>query len=166
MKIYGNWGLFYSKIPNDLAARALSSDAGVSRADYFDAGLTQPVPDGVLALGTTSHFLQQGVSADVIDPDVKSSYVNECWPDSNSRRRRAERRRALHPSLHSARARGRAAIPDRRQRSRHSRRHSVDFTLTNPVGGHADGGRSRRELREAGPSIRRDRGHRRQTVGE
>ena len=77
MKIYGNWGFFYSKIPNDLAARALSSDAGVSRADYFDLGLTQPVPDGVLALGTTSHFLQQGVSADVIDPNVKSSYVNE-----------------------------------------------------------------------------------------
>ena len=38
MKVYGNWGFFYSKIPNDLAARALSSDAGVSRADYFDAG--------------------------------------------------------------------------------------------------------------------------------
>jgi hypothetical protein len=77
MKIYGNWGLFYSKVPNDLAARALSADAGVSRADYFDANLTQPVPDGVLALGTTSHFLQQGVSADQIDPNVKASYVNE-----------------------------------------------------------------------------------------
>jgi len=77
MKIYGNWGWFYSKVPNDLAARALSSDAGVSRADYFDAGLTQPVPDGTVALGTASHFLQQGVSADVIDPSAKSSYVNE-----------------------------------------------------------------------------------------
>jgi outer membrane receptor protein involved in Fe transport len=77
MKIYGNWGFYYSKVLNDLAARALSSDAGVSRADYFHAGLTQPVPDGVLALGTTSHFLQQGVSADLIDPSVKSSYVNE-----------------------------------------------------------------------------------------
>jgi hypothetical protein len=77
MKIYGNWGFFYSKVPNDLAARALSSDAGVSRADYFDLALTQPVPDGVSALGTTSHFLQQGVSADVIDPNVKSGYVNE-----------------------------------------------------------------------------------------
>ena len=77
MKIYGNWGWFYSKIPNDLAARALSADAGVSRADYFDAALTQPVPDGTLALGTTSHFLRQGLSSDVIDPNVKSSYVNE-----------------------------------------------------------------------------------------
>jgi Carboxypeptidase regulatory-like domain/TonB dependent receptor-like, beta-barrel len=77
MKIYGSWGRFYSKIPNDLAARALSADAGVSRADYFDSALTQPVPDGVLALGTTSHFLQQGASADTIDPNVKASYVNE-----------------------------------------------------------------------------------------
>ena len=77
MKIYGSWGFFYGKMPNDLAARALSADAGVSRADYFDLGLTQPVPDGVLALDTTSHFLQQGVAASAIDPDVKSSYVNE-----------------------------------------------------------------------------------------
>jgi hypothetical protein len=77
MKIYGNWGFFYSKVPNDLAARALSSDSAVSRADYFDLALTQPVPDGVLALGTTSHFLQQGLMADLIDPKTKSSYVNE-----------------------------------------------------------------------------------------
>ena len=76
-KIYGNWGWFYAKVPNDLAARALSSDAGVSRADYFDAALTRPVPDGTLALGTTQHFLQQGISADTIDPTLKSSYVNE-----------------------------------------------------------------------------------------
>jgi hypothetical protein len=77
MKIYGSWGFFYSKVPNDLAARALSSDAGVSRADYFDVNLTQPVPEGTVALGTTSHFLQQGVSADLIDPKAKASYVNE-----------------------------------------------------------------------------------------
>ncbi len=77
MKVYGNWGFFYSKVPNDLAARALSTDAGVSRADYFDINLTQPVPDGTVALGTTSHFLQQGVSADLIDPSAKASYLNE-----------------------------------------------------------------------------------------
>jgi Carboxypeptidase regulatory-like domain/TonB dependent receptor-like, beta-barrel len=77
MKIYGNWGLFYVKLPNDLAARALSIEAGVSRADYFDLALTQPVPDGVLALGTTQHFAALGSSADAIDPDIKSSYLNE-----------------------------------------------------------------------------------------
>ena len=30
-KLYANWGRFYAKIPNDLAARALSADAGVTR---------------------------------------------------------------------------------------------------------------------------------------
>ena len=76
-KIFANWGRFYSKIPNDLAARALGLDAGISRADYFDAALTQPIPDGVLAANTTSHFLQQGTSADSIDPNVKSGYMDE-----------------------------------------------------------------------------------------
>ena len=85
-KIFANWGRFYAKIPNDLAARALSADAGISRADYYDANLTQPIPDGVLTItqtpgGTpssaTSHFLQQGLGADLIDPNAKSSYVDE-----------------------------------------------------------------------------------------
>ena len=78
MKIYGSWGFFYGKIPNDLAVRALSADASVSRADYFDLDLTQPVPDGVLALDTTSHFLQQGVAATTIDPSVKSTTSTRC----------------------------------------------------------------------------------------
>ncbi len=36
-KLFGNFGRFYARIPNDLAARALSADDGISRADYFDA---------------------------------------------------------------------------------------------------------------------------------
>ncbi len=85
-KLFANWGRFFAKIPNDLAARALSSDAGISRADYFDANLTQPVPEGVaittqtpggVAQTVTQHLLLQGVGADLIDPDVKSSYVDE-----------------------------------------------------------------------------------------
>jgi hypothetical protein len=85
-KLFANWGRFFAKIPNDLAARALSADAGVSRADYYDAALTQPIPEGV-AITTqtpgsdpqtvTSHFLTQGVGADLIDPNAKSSYVDE-----------------------------------------------------------------------------------------
>ena len=62
-----NCGRFYAKIPNDLAARALSADAGISRADYFDANLTQPIPDGVLTSrrrraatrSATQHFLRR-----------------------------------------------------------------------------------------------------------
>jgi hypothetical protein len=76
-KIYGNWGRFFAKIPNDLAARALSADAGVTRADYFDAALTQPVPEGVLAAGTTEHFTTAGLSASEFDPDSKSTYLDE-----------------------------------------------------------------------------------------
>ena len=77
MKLYGSWGWFYTRMPNDLAARSLSTDATVSRADYFDANLTEPIPDGTLAAGTTAHFLQQGTSADQIDPNLKAMYVNE-----------------------------------------------------------------------------------------
>ena len=45
-KIYGNFGTFFARIPNDLAARALSADDGFTRGDYFDAGLTRAVPEG------------------------------------------------------------------------------------------------------------------------
>jgi hypothetical protein len=76
-KLYANWGRFYSKIPNDLAARAMSADAGVTRADYFDAALTRPIPNGTLAGGQTTHLLLAGVGASHIDPDAKSTYQDE-----------------------------------------------------------------------------------------
>jgi hypothetical protein len=76
-KVYGNWGRFYAKIPNDLAARALSADAGITRADYFDAALTRPIPNGVLAAGQTQHLSIAGQAAADIDPDSKSTYQDE-----------------------------------------------------------------------------------------
>jgi outer membrane receptor protein involved in Fe transport len=76
-KLYGSYGRFYARIPNDLAARALSADDGTSRADYFDANLTKPIPNGVLAGAVTQHFQVQGVSPDTIDPNAKLSYLNE-----------------------------------------------------------------------------------------
>ncbi|HET9314064.1 MAG TPA: TonB-dependent receptor, partial [Vicinamibacteria bacterium] len=76
-KVYAAWGRFYSKIPNDLAARALSADAGVNRADYFDSALTRPIPDGVLAGGQTIHYTLAGASASVVDPDSRSTYSQE-----------------------------------------------------------------------------------------
>ena len=75
-KVFGSYGMFYYRVPNDLAARALSSDAGIG-ADYFDANLTQPIPDGTLAGGTLTHFSIAGAGADVIDPDVRSSFLHE-----------------------------------------------------------------------------------------
>jgi hypothetical protein len=81
-KLYGNWGRFYARIPNDLAARALSADDGVSREDFFDAQLTRPIPNGVVTQvpgggQITNHFALAGVGADVIDPDAKLSYKDE-----------------------------------------------------------------------------------------
>jgi hypothetical protein len=76
-KVYGNYGRFYARIPNDLAARALSADDGVTRIDYFDAGLTRPIPAGTLARGTTVHYIPAGVAVDVLDPNTKLTYENE-----------------------------------------------------------------------------------------
>jgi hypothetical protein len=76
-KVFGNWGRFYAKIPNDLAARALSADAGVTRADYFDAALTRPIPNGTLAGGQTTHLVTAGLAPADIDPESKSTYLDE-----------------------------------------------------------------------------------------
>jgi hypothetical protein len=81
-KLYGNYGRFFARIPNDLAARALSGDEGVSRADFFDAALTQQIPEGVLTQTPTGqptgqHVTTAGVGADLIDPDTKLSYKDE-----------------------------------------------------------------------------------------
>jgi hypothetical protein len=77
MKIYGNWGRFFAKIPNDLAARALSADAGVTRADYFDAALTNPIPEGTLAAGATRHLLLAALSPSTFDENARSTYHDE-----------------------------------------------------------------------------------------
>ena len=76
-KLFASWGRFYVKIPNDLAARSLSADAGVTVADYFDAGLTRPVPNGTLALGTTNHLTYAGLHPATIANGVGSTYSDE-----------------------------------------------------------------------------------------
>jgi outer membrane receptor protein involved in Fe transport len=82
-KLYGNYGRFFARIPNDLAARALSGDEGVTRADFFDAGLTRQIPEGVLTVNpatgasTTQHVITAGAGGDLIDPDTKLSFKDE-----------------------------------------------------------------------------------------
>jgi hypothetical protein len=81
-KVYGNYGIFYGRVPNDLAARALSKDDGYTRADYFDAALTRPVPNGTVTqipggAAVTNHFILAGVGVDTLDPNAKLSYSNE-----------------------------------------------------------------------------------------
>ena len=51
--MFGNYGRYYARVPNDLAARALSADASLT-ADYFDANLTQPVPNGTVTTNATT----------------------------------------------------------------------------------------------------------------
>ena len=81
-RVFANYGRYYARVPNDLAARALSSDASIT-ADYFDAGLTSPVPNGVFTTNaltgavTTTHYTLLGASADDIDPNARLSYYNE-----------------------------------------------------------------------------------------
>lgn len=57
--------------------RALSADEGISRADYFDANLAQPVPQGVLAGGVTNHYVLAGAHPSLIDPEARLSYKDE-----------------------------------------------------------------------------------------
>lgn len=81
-RLYANWGRFFARIPNDLAARALSADEGFTRGDYFDANLTQPIPNGVVTQTptgspVTQHYQLAGSGADLIDPETKLSYKDE-----------------------------------------------------------------------------------------
>jgi outer membrane receptor protein involved in Fe transport len=77
-KVYGSFGIFYQRVPNDLAARALSADAGIA-ADYFDAQLTQPIPNGIPTGPSQSvtHYSIAGAGADLIDPNAKLTFMRE-----------------------------------------------------------------------------------------
>ncbi len=76
-KLFASWGRFFARLPNGLAVRALSADAMVGRADYYDAALARPVPEGELAAGTTRHFLKAGQEVTQIDPASRPSYLDE-----------------------------------------------------------------------------------------
>jgi hypothetical protein len=81
-RLYANWGRFFARIPNDLAARALSADEGFTRGDYFDANLTQPIPNGVVTQApgqspVITHYQVAGAGSDLIDPETKLSYKDE-----------------------------------------------------------------------------------------
>ena len=101
-------------MPNDLAARALSAELTVTRGDYFDAGLTQPVPDGTLAGGQTTHLvLSGGTAGDTIDPNTKMSYIDEFIVGMiREVLPQHERGRQLHSPQHRPRARRRRKLSD------------------------------------------------------
>jgi hypothetical protein len=81
-KLYANYGIYYNRVPNDLAARALSADDGYSRIDFFDAGLTRFIPNGTVtktptASAVTTHSILLGAFPDDVDKNAKMSYNNE-----------------------------------------------------------------------------------------
>ena len=146
-KIFANWGRFYAKIPNDLAARALSADAGdqprrLLRPESHAADSGRPTTVTQTPGGdpqtTINHFQQQGLSPDIIDPErevvlcrrvrrrprVRSVPEHQPW-------------RAIHPSVDSACAGGRRELPGRRVRHRGRR---LQFRLHPDEPGTVDAG--------------------------
>ena len=77
MKLFASYGRFFARIPNDLALLTFGGGGRVIWADYYDAELTQPIPDGVEALGTRVHLLVSSGSPATVDPDAKSTYIQE-----------------------------------------------------------------------------------------
>jgi hypothetical protein len=69
-KLYASFSRFYARIPNDLAARAMSSDAIVLLAFYSDPGLTRPLT------GANYPFIIS-VAPQVIQPNAKLTYEQE-----------------------------------------------------------------------------------------
>jgi hypothetical protein len=77
MKLSASAGIFYASIPSDIAVLEFSGSSRVLRADYYDAALTQPIPDGVMAGGSTTHLLLQTTDATTVDPDAGVTYIRE-----------------------------------------------------------------------------------------
>ena len=76
-KVYFNYGRFYTQYPNDLATRGFSALSATNSADYFDANLTQPIPEGVLAGNTLHHLVLSGTDPAQALPGTKNTYNNE-----------------------------------------------------------------------------------------
>lgn len=77
MKVFGSYGLYYARIPNDLALLTFGGGGRVIWADYFDPELTEPIPDGVEALGTRAHLVISSGGPATVAPDAKSTYIQE-----------------------------------------------------------------------------------------
>ena len=76
-KVYGSLGVFFARLPNSLAMSMFSSSGRVRRADYFDAALTDPVPEGVDAAGTTRHLILSGTEPAAVDPSAELTRTRE-----------------------------------------------------------------------------------------
>lgn len=77
VKLYGSAGVFFAKIPNNLAMSLLGTGGRVRRADYFDPGLSDPVPEGVEALGTTRHLTLAATEPAEVHPSAALTSTRE-----------------------------------------------------------------------------------------
>ncbi len=77
MKVFGSYGLYFARIPNDLALLTFGGGGRVIWADYFDPELTEPIPDGVEALSTGVHLVTSSGRPATVDPNAKSTYIQE-----------------------------------------------------------------------------------------
>jgi hypothetical protein len=75
-KLFASAGRFYIKIPNDLAERAMSGQPQ-SYADYYDAALTEPIPNGVLAGGYRVHVQDVPLQPALFANDSRLTHTDE-----------------------------------------------------------------------------------------
>jgi hypothetical protein len=76
-KIYANFGHFYTLYPGDLSSRGFSALAATNQADFFDAQLTRPIPDGVLAGNSLNHLVMSGLDPAQAYPGTENTYNRE-----------------------------------------------------------------------------------------
>lgn len=76
-KLSASWGETYARIPNALAVTLLGVSGRVRRADYFDPDLSQPIPDGVEAGGTTTHLVLSASEPAQIDPTARVTSMQQ-----------------------------------------------------------------------------------------
>ena len=84
-KIYGSWGKFFQKIPQDLAVRALSVETGITSAFWADVSMTDFINGEMVAAGVTPYPGQgnpltlglTGSTPTYVMPDTKAMYQNE-----------------------------------------------------------------------------------------
>jgi hypothetical protein len=76
-KIYANFGHFYTLYPGDLSSRGFSALAATNQADFFDAQLARPIPDGVLAGNSLNHVVMSGLDPAQAYSDTENTYNRE-----------------------------------------------------------------------------------------
>ena len=77
IKLYSSYGIFFARIPNDMPLLVFQGGTRVRWADYFDAALTEPVPDGVVALDTAFHLSMSQGRPYRLAPGAGTTYIQE-----------------------------------------------------------------------------------------